>query len=62
MAIVSDLPFKLQVIKKFPKETYQEGKLFFDNEKEIWKKEAVTLSVEENDEIVFGSIGYSTFG
>ena len=51
MAIVSDLPFKLQVIKKFPKETYQEGKLFFDNEKEIWKKEAVTLSVEENDEI-----------
>lgn len=51
MAIASSLPFKLHVIKKFPKETYQEGVLFFDNEKEIWEKEIVTLSIEENDEI-----------
>ena len=51
MAIVSNLPFKLQVIKKFPVETHQEGVLFFDDEKEVWKKEVVTLSIEENDEI-----------
>lgn len=51
MAIVSDLPFKLHIIKKFPVETHQEGILFFDDEKEIWKKEIVTLSIEENDEI-----------
>lgn len=51
MAIVSNLPFKLQVIRKFPIETHQEGLLFFDNEKEIWKKEVITLSIEENDEI-----------
>lgn len=51
MAIVSSLPFRLQVIKKFPVETHQEGVLFFDNEKEAWKKEAVTLSIEENDEV-----------
>lgn len=38
MAIVSNLPFKLRVIKKFPKETYQEGLIFSDNEKEVWKK------------------------
>lgn len=51
MAIVSNLPFKLQVIKRFPVETHQEGLLFFDDEKEVWKKEVVTLSIEENDEI-----------
>lgn len=51
MAIVSNLPFKLQVVKKFPVETHQEGVLFFDDEKEVWKKEVVTLSIEENDEI-----------
>lgn len=51
MAIVSNLPFKLQVIRKFPIETHQEGLLFFDDEKEIWKKEVITLSIEENDEI-----------
>lgn len=52
MAIVSDLPFKLQVIiKRYQIETYQEGVLFFDDEKEVWKKEEVTLSIEENDEI-----------
>ena len=51
MAIVSNLPFKLQVIKRFPVETHQEGVIFFDDEKEVWKKEVVTLSIEENDEI-----------
>lgn len=51
MAIVSNLPFKLQVIKRFPVEMHQEGVLFFDDEKEVWKKEVVTLSIEENDEI-----------
>ena len=51
MAIVSNLPFKLQVIKRVPVETHQEGVIFFDDEKEVWKKEVVTLSIEENDEI-----------
>lgn len=51
MAIVSELPFKLKVIKRFPKETCEDGILFFDNAKEIWEKEIVTLAIEENDEI-----------
>lgn len=51
MAIVSELPFKLKVIKRFPKETCKDGTLFLDNAKEVWKKEIVTLTIEENDEI-----------
>lgn len=37
MAIVSNLPFKLQVIRKFPIETHQED-YFFDNEKRSGRK------------------------
>lgn len=66
MATVSNLPFKLQVIKKFPIETHQNGLIFLDNEKEIWEKEIVTLSIEENDEIEIlfesGKISQSVFG
>lgn len=51
MAIVSNLPFKLQVIKRFPREMYQDGTIFCDEAKEVWSKEIVTLSIEENDEI-----------
>ena len=51
MAIASNVPFKLQVIKKFPKEIIQEGTLFSTDEKEVWEKEIITLSIEENDEI-----------
>lgn len=51
MAIVSDLPFKLQVIKRFPKEIYQDAQLFTDSSNEIWENEIITLSIEENDEI-----------
>ena len=51
MAIVSDLPFTLRLIKNFPSISVQEAMLFSDNEKEIWKDGFITLSVEENDEI-----------
>lgn len=51
MDIVSDLPFKLQVIKQFPKVSYQDATVFFDNPKELWSQEKITLSIEENDEI-----------
>lgn len=51
MGIVSNLPFKLQVVKQFPKTTYQDAKIFFDNPKELWSQSEITLSIEENDEI-----------
>lgn len=51
MAIVSELPFKLQIIKRFPSTTYQDGVVFFTDAKEMWKKELMTLRIEENDEI-----------
>ena len=51
MGIVFDLPFRLQVVKQFPKTIYQDAKIFFDNPKELWLQEKVTLSIEENDEI-----------
>ena len=57
MDIVSDLPFELKTIRRFPKLSYQEGVNFFDNDKEIWEKDIITLSIEENDdiEILFNS-------
>lgn len=57
MVIASDLPFELQVIKRFPNISYQKGMEFSDDIKEIWKKEIITLSIEENDdiEILFNS-------
>lgn len=51
MDIVSDLPFKLQVIKQFPKVSYQNATFFLSNPKELWSQEEITLSIEENDEI-----------
>lgn len=51
MDIVSDLPFRLQVIKRFPQISYQEAKIFFDNPRDLWSQGKVTLSIEENDEI-----------
>lgn len=58
MDIVSDLPFTLRLIKRFPNMIVQEGTLFFKNDKDIWKSNMVTLSAEENDEleIYFNSI------
>ena len=38
MAIASDLPFKLQVIKRFPNISYQEGVIFSNDAKEIWEQ------------------------
>lgn len=38
MAIVSNLPFKLQVIRKFPIETHQEGLLFLTMKKRFGRK------------------------
>lgn len=57
MVIASDLPFELQVIKRFPDISYQTGVYFSDNAKEMWKKEIITLAIEENDdiEILFNS-------
>lgn len=57
MVIASDLPFELQVIKTFPEISYQNGVYFSDDAKEMWKKELITLSIEENDdiEILFNS-------
>ncbi|MGN0323209.1 MAG: DUF2357 domain-containing protein [Oliverpabstia sp.] len=51
MDIVSDLPFKLQVIKRFPEVSYQDAIVFFDKPKKLWSQGEVTLSIEENDEI-----------
>lgn len=51
MVIASDLPFKLQIIKRFPYISCQDGVLFSNDVKEIWEKEVISLSVEENDDI-----------
>lgn len=51
MDIVSNLPFKLQVIRQFPEVSYQDAIVFFDNPKELWSQDEVTLSIEENEEI-----------
>ena len=51
MDIVSDLPFSLKLIKRFPVLIIQDAKKFSKNEKEIWRDDFVTLSAEENDEI-----------
>ena len=57
MAIVSELPFMLQVIKGLPAKSCQDGTLFMDQEQEVWKKEIVTFQIEENEdiEILFNS-------
>ncbi|MBD5448925.1 MAG: DUF2357 domain-containing protein [Lachnospiraceae bacterium] len=57
MVTASDLPFELRVIKRFPDISYQDGVFFSNDAREIWKKEIITLSIEENDdiEILFNS-------
>lgn len=51
MDIVSDIPFQLKLIHRFP--TYREevGAMFSQNEYSIWSGDFCTLSAEENDEI-----------
>lgn len=51
MDIVSDLPFKLQLIKRFPAMTVQNATVFYLNEHQMWCQNLATLSAEENDEI-----------
>ncbi len=51
MDIVSDLPFTLKLIKRFPSMVVQEARLFCKNHKDIWKNNILTLSAEENDEL-----------
>ncbi|GFI23050.1 hypothetical protein IMSAGC011_01827 [Lachnospiraceae bacterium] len=51
MDIVSDLPFTLKLIQKYPVETIQEARVFCKEEQDIWKNNIITLSVEENEEM-----------
>ena len=51
MDIVSNLPFKLQIIKRFPTEQIQEAKEFVFDDVQLWKSDFITLTVEENDEV-----------
>lgn len=51
MAIVSEFPFELKLIQKFPVLTIQNAEKFCMNEKQIWEDNFVTLFAEENDEI-----------
>ena len=51
MDIVSELPFELQIIKRFPELSYQQALDFSADVKTIWEKEIITLSIEENDDI-----------
>lgn len=51
MAIVSDLPFTLKIIKMFPKPTEFKASLFFDKEEEIWSSNLPTVSIEENEDV-----------
>ncbi len=51
MAIVSDTPFELKLIKKFSVPSVQKATNFSDNENDIWMSDFITLSAEENEEI-----------
>lgn len=51
MDTASKLPFTLQVIKRFPRVSCQEGQLFLRDKQEVERRGIVTLSVEENDDI-----------
>lgn len=51
MVTASDLPFQLQVIKRFPCYSIQEAQLFSNSKKEVWDSNIITLKVEENDEV-----------
>lgn len=51
MATVSNTPFALRLIKKFPVLSIQTATNFSDSEDDIWMSEFITLSAEENEEI-----------
>lgn len=51
MDIVSNIPFELKLIRKFPQETEERATYFTNNEEEIWNGDSITLTAEENDEI-----------
>lgn len=51
MDIVSDLPFKLHLIKKFPFYQVIKASAFCKVEDDIWNNNIITLSVEENEDI-----------
>ena len=51
MDIVSDLPFTLKLIQKYPIETIQEARVFCKEEQNIWRDNIITLSVEENEDM-----------
>ncbi|MGN0484814.1 MAG: DUF2357 domain-containing protein [Lachnospiraceae bacterium] len=51
MDIVSDLPFQLQVIQRFPTLSCQSAQCFCTQEDEVRNEHVETLSVEENDDI-----------
>lgn len=51
MDTASNLPFKLQLIKRFPVVSVQDAINFSMSKEELWNKEIVTLVMEENDEV-----------
>lgn len=51
MDTASSFPFELKLIKTFPVYTEKIATLFFDDQKEVWKQDANTLSAEENEDI-----------
>ena len=51
MAIVSEIPFHLQLIKHYPTYSFTEAEYFYDNEKEAFTSDLVTISAEENEDI-----------
>ncbi len=51
MAIVSNVPFELKVIRTYPLYKEYTGVLFFNDENDIWSTDETTFSVEENEEI-----------
>ncbi|MCM1180551.1 MAG: DUF2357 domain-containing protein [Clostridium sp.] len=51
MDIVSNIPFELKLIRRFPQITEEKATYFISNESEIGNVDSVTLAVEENEEI-----------
>lgn len=51
MAIVSELPFTLKVIKDFPVKTEYNASAFYDEENDIWTDNKATIEIEENENI-----------
>ena len=51
MDIVSNIPFTLQLIKRYPSLSIQEATNFREKEEELWNDKVITISMEENDEV-----------